>query len=105
MRMRGPRRARPCGAGAIWLWGLAGPDASDPATADADAKKASYRAALENPTLAGRRIGIVRSIGGDDDRGKPILDEVVRTLRAAGAVVIDPVVLPHLGDYDGDEMT
>jgi amidase len=90
---------------AILLDAIAGTDVGDPATADADAKKTGYRAALENATLSGRRIGVVRSIGGNDSRGKPILDGVVRTLRAGGAEVIDPVVLRHFGDYDGDEMT
>ena len=90
---------------AILLDVIAGSDESDPATAEADAKRVSYRAALEQASLRGRRIGIVRSIGGNDDRGRPILDAVIAILRAQGAEVIDPVELPHAGKYGDNEGT
>ncbi len=90
---------------AIMLDVIAGSDAEDPATTEADSRRAHYRDALEQASLQGRRIGIVRSIGGDDDRGKAILETVIQTLRAQGADVIDPVVLPHNGEYDKDEGT
>lgn len=88
---------------AILLDVIAGSDANDPGTAAADGKRVRYRDALEQASLQGRRIGIVRSIGGDDDRGKAILEMVIETLRAQGADVIDPVALPHYGEYDKDE--
>ena len=90
---------------AILLDVIAGSDDNDPATAGADAKRMSYRAALEQASLRGRRIGIVRSIGGNDDRGRPILEAVIATLRTQGAEVIDRVELPHAGAYDDDERT
>lgn len=90
---------------AILLDAIAGSDSNDPGTAEADGRRVRYRDALEQASLQGRRIGIVRSIGGDDDRGKAVLEKVIQTLRAQGADVIDPVVLPHYGDYDKDEGT
>jgi amidase len=97
--------ARSVADAALLLDVIAGSDSGDEATAMADAKRGHYRAALEQASLKGRRIGIVRSIGGDDDRGKPILEAAIATLRAQGADIIDPVELPHYGQYDRDENT
>ena len=90
---------------ALLLDVMAGTDNNDDATITADAKRVRYRAALEHMSLQGRRIGIIRSIGGDDDRGKPILEAAIATLRAQGADVFDPVDLPHSGEYGRDENT
>ena len=90
---------------ALLLDVIAGTDNNDDATITADAKRVRYRAALEHVSLQGRRIGIIRSIGGDDDRGKPILEAAIATLRAQGADVVDPVELPNSGEYGRDENT
>jgi len=97
--------ARTVADAAILLDVMAGTDLGDPATTDADVRRASFRAALDQASLRGRRIGIVRSIGGNDDRGKPILESVIATLRAQGAEVIDPVELRPDADYASDEFT
>ena len=96
--------ARSVADAAILLDVLAGTDAADAATAEADAHRSGFRAALDGASLRGRRIGIVRRIGGDDDRGKPVLDAVVATLRAQGAEVVDPVELRPGSDYGADEL-
>src|SRR5699024_7176848 len=69
---------------AIVLGAIAGSDPRDPATADADQHATDYTQFLDADALAGKRIGVVRK---------------------HGATVIDPVELPHLGDYGKAEFT
>jgi len=90
---------------AILLEAMAGSDAGDSATAQADARREGFHAALEGASLRGRRIGVVRNHGGGDGDGKPILDAAVATLRAQGAEIVDPVVLPPASEYSADEFT
>ncbi|MGB7906255.1 MAG: amidase [Steroidobacteraceae bacterium] len=97
--------ARTVADAAILLEVMAGTDAGDPATDEADARRAGFRAALEGASLSGRRIGIVRGIGGADDRGRPILESIITTLRAQGAEVVDPVNLRPDSEYAKDEQT
>jgi amidase len=90
---------------ALLLSVMAGSDAADPSTAESDARRADYAALLEQGSLRGRRLGILRSVGGADDRGRPLLDAVVATLREQGAELIDPVELRPDADYSADEST
>jgi len=99
--------ARSVADAALLLDVLAGDDAADSITTSAAAHAAQhsgFAAALQHASLKGVRLGVVRSIGGQDDRGRALLDAVVATLRAQGAEVIDPVALPHDGDYGKDEL-
>lgn len=89
---------------ALLLDAIAGTDAADSATAAADGRRADFHAALAGASLRGRRIGVVRNHGGGDGDGKPILDAAVATLRAQGAEIVDPVMLPPSADYVGDEI-
>jgi amidase len=89
---------------ALLLDVLAGSDAKDAATAGADSHRSGFADALQSASLKGQRIGIVRSIGGTDNRGQAILDAAVATLRAQGAVVIDPVTLPPDSSYGKEEL-
>ena len=90
---------------ALLLDVLAGSDAKDAATAAADSHSTGFADALQSASLKGQRIGIVRSIGGADNRGQAILNAAIATLRAQGAVVIDPVTLPPDSTYGKDELT
>jgi amidase len=90
---------------ALLLSVMAGTDAADPSTAESDARRADYAALLEQGSLRGRRLGILRSVGGADDRGRPLLDAVVATLHEQGAELIDPVELRPDADYSADETT
>src|SRR5262245_60378074 len=90
---------------AIVLDAIAGSDAADQATHEANARRTDFRAALEGATLSGRRIGVVREHGGGGEESKAILDAAVATLKARGAEVVDPVALPHASDDSGDELT
>ena len=99
--------ARSVADAALLLDVLAGDDSADTITTSAAARAAQrsgFATALQHTSLKGVRLGVVRSIGGQDDRGQAVLDAVVATLRAQGAEVIDPVELPHDGDYGKDEL-
>lgn len=87
------------------LTAIAGSDPRDAATADADAHATDYTNALDVHALEGKRIGVVRELAGDNPDVLALLDRSIEALRRAGATVVDPVALPHLGEYDKDEMT
>ena len=96
--------ARSVADAALLLDAMAGSDPEDAATVEANGRRRGYRAALEGASLQGRRLGIVRSIGGHDERGRPVLEAVVEALQAQGAVVVDPVELSVGHEYHWDEM-
>jgi len=89
---------------AIVLTALAGSDARDPATADADKHKTDYTKFLKAGDLKGKRIGVVCGLAGFNPEVDEVMDQSVAALRAAGATV-EPVKLPHLNDYGKAEMT
>jgi Asp-tRNA(Asn)/Glu-tRNA(Gln) amidotransferase A subunit family amidase len=81
---------------------LAGTDPADPTTAEADARRPDdYNEFLDADALAGARVGVVRQIV-DRESGDPRVREVFHRalddLRAAGAEVVDPVVIPMLDE-------
>src|SRR5699024_2507360 len=90
---------------AIVLGAIAGSDPRDPATADADKHATDYTKFLDADALAGKRIGVVRALAGDNPDVLRLLDRTIAVLRKHGATVIDPVELPHLGDYGKAEFT
>jgi amidase len=46
----------------------------------------------------------VRGFGGFHEEVDAVFETALATLRRAGAVIVDPVVLPHAGDYGEDEL-
>ena len=66
---------------------IAGSDPADPATAEADAHKTDYAAALDANSLAGKRIGVMRFASGfgTDD----LLNAALAVLKARGATLVD----------------
>ncbi|MGH8399454.1 MAG: amidase family protein, partial [Gammaproteobacteria bacterium] len=97
--------ARSVADAAAVLTVIAGTDPRDPATADAYKHATDYTLFLNAGALKGKRIGVVRALAGYDPNVDHILDHAIAVLRARGAVVIDPVEIPHLNDYSKDEMT
>ncbi len=95
--------ARSVADAAALLTVIAGSDPRDPATADADAHATDYTRYLDAGALRGKRIGVVRALAGYSKDVDHLLEQSIATLRAAGAVVIDPVVVPHLKDYGAAE--
>ncbi len=97
--------ARSVADAAILLTAMAGSDPADGATAEADARRADYLAALESASLAGKRLGVLTYCA----RLAPSVDAVfagaVATLRAAGAEVVDIEGFEPPSDFSKDEMT
>ncbi len=83
---------------AILLDALAGTDARDAATqAQPTGGANGFRAAVIAGALQGARVGVVRESFGLHPRMEPLLNELVASLRSAGAEVVDPIKLPTLG--------
>jgi amidase len=91
---------------AILLGVLAGVDPKDAATADSRGHAVpDYAAGLDPAGLRGARIGVHRKAFGfhrDVDR---IMEEALGALKRAGAVLVDPADIPHVGEYDETETT
>jgi len=97
--------ARSVADAAALLTAMAGSDPRDPATQEADAHATDYTRFLDAGALKGKRIGVVRKLAGFDPGVDRLLDQAVAALKAQGAIVIDPVVIPHQDDYGDDELT
>jgi amidase len=79
----------------LMLTAMAGSDAEDAATAEADARKVDYAKALSRDGLKGVRVGLVEAQGAD-----PALIAAAKArLEAAGAIVQPLAINPT--DYDG----
>jgi amidase len=68
---------------------MAGSDARDPATAQADAHKADYVAALSTDGLKGKRIGVVRDFGGYTEATGPVFNAALEVMKAQGAELVE----------------
>ena len=83
----------------LLLGAIAGTDPRDPATAEADARRLQdYTVGLDPGGLRHARIGVLRQASGFDDRVECVFESALDALRRAGATLVDPVVLPDLGD-------
>jgi Asp-tRNA(Asn)/Glu-tRNA(Gln) amidotransferase A subunit family amidase len=85
---------------AILLDVIAGPDPEDPATARAAGNiAASYSAGLRGDALAGARLGVLRQVFVPDRTDARVIanfEKTIAELRAAGAEIVDPFVVPEL---------
>jgi amidase len=90
---------------AVLLGALAGSDPRDAATSAATGKTApDYRSFLDRNGLRGKRIGIVRTkLFGYSPEADALVEAAFDVLRKEGAVLVDPVAVPHLGEYDDAE--
>jgi amidase len=97
--------ARTVADAAILLGALAGADPADPATAESRGRlHEDYTRFLDPRGLEGARIGIVREkLFGYSEEADRIAEAAIEALREAGAVLVDPVVLPHAGEYEDSE--
>ena len=90
--------ARSVADAALLLTAMAGADPADPATAEADARRTDYTAALAGATLQGKRLGVLtyacaRFVPGVD----MVFAGALELLRRAGAEVVE------LADYKPPE--
>ncbi len=87
------------------LGALTGVDPRDPATRASQGKTApDYTQGLEPGALRGVRLGVARKGFGFGPKMAPVFEEALRALKAAGAVLVDPVDLPEIDEkYGKDE--
>ncbi|MCC7144719.1 MAG: amidase, partial [Candidatus Eisenbacteria bacterium] len=92
---------------ALLLGAMAGVDPRDPATGDAGPhQQADYARYLDPAGLRGARIGVPRArLTGYHPETDRVLQRAIALMRSAGAEIIDPCELPHLGEYDAAEYT
>jgi len=85
---------------------LAGYDPNDPATAPMQSRPAlDYRQFLKRDSLKGTRIGVMRQNAGFHEEVDVLLERTIETLRAQGAIVVDPVNIPTQSKFDSEEQT
>ena len=75
---------------------IAGSDPADPATADADRRKADYAASLDSGSLRGRRIGVMRFAAGFGT--DTAFAAALAALRQNGAILVD------IEEFDDEEI-
>lgn len=68
---------------------IAGSDPADPATAEADARKADYVAALSPDALKGKRIGVMRDRVGDRADVAALFDAALKQMESLGATLVE----------------
>ena len=74
---------------AAMLTVMAGSDPADPATAEADARRRDYVAALSADGLRGLRIGVMRDRLGSRADVRALFEAAIETMRGAGAEIVD----------------
>ena len=75
---------------ALLMTVMAGSDADDPASVDADMHKADYFAALQQASLKGKRLGvIVPDAGALPSETDAVFSEALSALKTAGAEVVE----------------
>ncbi|WP_082190180.1 amidase [Frateuria defendens] len=97
--------ARSVADAAALLGAIAGSDPRDPATAEADRHATDYTRFLDPNGLKGKRIGVVREMAGAEPNADRALERAIALMKAQGAIVIDPVKLPHLKELGPVENT
>jgi amidase len=95
--------ARTVADAAALLSAIAGPDANDPATEDAQGEPADYTRFLDARSLAGARIGVARNFLGRNDDVRAVTETALRALADQGAILVD-VEMPNVDKYDDSEL-
>lgn len=86
---------------------IAGSDPADPATAEADAKKADYLGALDRDALKGARIGVWHGFKGRHAALDEAFEAALADLKAAGAELVEikgpaEAELARIGELEGE---
>jgi amidase len=90
---------------AVLLSFLTGADPRDPATAaSAGHVQADYASFCDKDGLRGARIGVARKFFGRDARVDAIVESALAAMKAAGAVLVDPVDLSPGREYEETEL-
>src|SRR5262245_493899 len=99
--------ARTVADAAALLTAIAGADAKDAATAEADARKIDYTKSLDANALKGARIGVIRGqlTVARNDLVAVEIEKGLEAMRAQGAILVDLPELPNMGKYGATELT
>jgi amidase len=89
---------------ALLLTALAGRDPADPATAEADARRCDYAAALAGASLGGKRLGLLAYAARSRPATDAVFEAAVARLRAEGAQVIELVDYRPADSLGNDEL-
>ncbi len=90
---------------AAMLTVMAGSDPADPATREADARKADYVAALQGATLKGARLGLLRYASDVPPEEAAVFDHALAAMRAAGAEIVEIADYKPSASLADDELT
>lgn len=85
--------ARTVREAAMLLNVIAGRDERDEMTKDA--RVTDFTAGLRADALKGKRLGVVRAMSGENAQVLALLEQALKAMRDAGAIIVDPVELPH----------
>lgn len=84
---------------AALLAAMSGRDEADAATSAGFGQALfDYAPHLRADGLRGKRIGVVRKLAGMEPNADRALEQALAVMRAQGAVIVDPVELPHVDD-------
>ena len=72
---------------------IAGHDERDAMTKDA--RVMDFTAGLRADALKGKRLGVVRAMSGEHAQVLALFEQALKAMRDAGAIIVDPVQLPH----------
>jgi len=86
------------------LTAMAGSDPADPATKDADQRKADYAAGLDPNALRGKRIGVMRYAAGFHADTDVAFEAALQVLRDRGAILVEIKDFPNRREIGGHEL-
>jgi amidase len=91
---------------ALLLTAMSGRDPRDPITGQDGGRAApDYARGLDPNALTGARIGVSRVVHfGYSSAADRVIEAAVETMRARGAVIVDPVEVPNVAKLDSCEM-
>src|SRR5882724_6245825 len=91
---------------AILLSVMAGIDPSDKYTAESEGRAATdYTQFLNTNGLIGARIGVARKYFGFNEAVDKVMEESIVSMKAQGAVMVDPADIPTFGKFGDTELT
>jgi amidase len=88
---------------ALVLSAIAGSDAADPATAEADGHRGDFAAGLAADSLRGKRLGVMRFASGFGT--DPVFEAALQTLRAQGATLVEIKEFKGRSEIGSNEFT
>lgn len=91
---------------AALLTALAGTDAQDPVTREADQHGQDYTRFLDHNGLKGKRVGIVRNqFNGQSNLVTEVIEAELAVLKAQGATLVELAEIPNTAKYADSELT